>query len=99
MTDDTPYEPQKGYHVSVVVNEESIVFHDPISDPFVHQGVITRFSLRDRIKHVFTGYEHQVSVIVGADRDTIFKVMNLDQFEPVTVEGDAAPQGQAKGER
>lgn len=66
------------YRVSVTVNGETIEWRKPLHDPFVHQVVVTEFSFRDRLKHLFTGYRHEVHVMVGARDDVQEAVLELD---------------------
>lgn len=66
----------KHYSVTTRLEPRTIEFRKPLDDPFVRHSV--HISLWDLIKAVFRG-RLTVTMIIDADNETIFRVMNLDR--------------------
>jgi len=63
------------YHVTTRINDRTIGFETPISDPFVRQTV--HVGTRDLLRSLFR-WRLEVVVIVGGDRDVVEDVLELD---------------------
>lgn len=74
------------YYITTKLNDKSITWRHPLEDPFVRNE--TSISWWDRLKSLFKK-ELRVTVIIDADREVIFKVMNIDRFDPFAETGDA----------
>jgi hypothetical protein len=63
------------YHVTTRINDRTIGFEKPITDPFVRQTV--HVGTRDLLRSLFRR-RLEVVVIVGGDRDVVEDVLELD---------------------
>lgn len=79
------------YDHTIRINNRTLVFQEPIEDPFINATV--SIGWWDRVKSLFSK-KFEVTVIVGADRDTIRRIMNLDQadFSKIFVDGPSEAQ-------
>jgi hypothetical protein len=63
------------YYVTSSVDDRSVTFQQPIADPFVRHTVYVHW--RDLLRSLMRG-RMEVTVSVGADRDTVDAVLGLD---------------------
>lgn len=65
------------FNITTRIGDRTLAFREPISDPFVRST--TYVSRWDRFKSLFTTRRLEVTIIIDADKETVFRVMNLDR--------------------
>lgn len=66
----------KRYNITSRINNKTIRFQEPLDDPFVNHRIIIGW--RMLLRAIFHG-ELLVTVIIGADRETINAVLDLNK--------------------